>query len=142
MQRLEELLNDTGERVNKWLAKADETFDFARDALKRFNEGEVEDKRYILAKLGSNLILKDKILTIRLDEVLLALKDAAQEANAINDKLEPVDGIDRTVQLESLYEQSPRMLTDIDSIRTFCGSNDKHFHVPTYCMPSNFVFAS
>ncbi len=114
-KRLEELLNDTGEHVSNWLAKADDAFDFARDAVAKFNDGELEDKRYVLSRLGSNLLLKDKILTITLDEVLEALKSVAEEANQLCDTLEPVEGIDRTVQLETLYEQNPRMLLSLDS---------------------------
>src|SRR5207253_10326690 len=36
-KRLKELLNDTDANVDKWMKKADEEFDFARDASHEFN---------------------------------------------------------------------------------------------------------
>lgn len=111
-KRFEALLVDTGERAQKWLDKADELFTFARDAVKKFNEGTLQDKKHILSRLGSNLLLKDKILTINLEETLIVMKEAAKEAKEIDDRLEPIKGLDRTSQLESLYSQSPRMLRD------------------------------
>jgi len=62
--RLEELLTDTGDRINKQLEKAEKAFCFAKKAKERFENGEVEDKKEILTALGSNLILKDKKLSI------------------------------------------------------------------------------
>lgn len=111
-KRFEALLADTGERVQKWLNKADELFAFARDAVDKFNKGTLEDKRYVLSRLGSNLILKDKILTISLEETLIPMKEAAEEARKIEDMLEPVEGVDRTSQLETSYSQNPVMLGD------------------------------
>lgn len=37
--RLNGLLNDTDDRVSKWMKKAEEEFDFARDAAEEFNNG-------------------------------------------------------------------------------------------------------
>lgn len=86
--RLEEFLRDTGDRVDKWLDMADNVFHFARDAKKKFEMGTLEDRRQILACLGSNLLLKDKILTINLRELLTFVKEIAQEVTL---RLEPAD---------------------------------------------------
>ena len=114
-KRLNGLLNDTDASISKWMQKANEEFDFARDAAEEFNIGGLEKKRHILSRLGSNLILEDKILRVDLDEVLTAIKEAAKEVNAIHERLEPAENVDKTSQLETLYEQSPALLPNLDS---------------------------
>jgi len=61
---LEELLKDAGHRVEKWLQLSEKTFDFACTARERFAKGDPQTKREILAAVGSNLVLKDKQLSI------------------------------------------------------------------------------
>ncbi len=113
--RLKKLLDAVDDRATKWHEKADELFDFARDAAEEFNTGGLEKRRQILSRLGSNLILKDKKLIVDLEETLIPMIEAAKEAKKINDTLEPVEGVDRTSQLEALYEQNPVMLLGLDS---------------------------
>lgn len=113
--RLKGLLDDVDDRATKWHKKADDLFDFARDAVDKFNNGGIEGKRYVLSRLGSNLILKDKILTTNIEETLIPMKKSAKEVNEIHERLEPVKGLDRTSQLETLYAQSPLLLPREDS---------------------------
>jgi len=49
--RLEEILNDTGRRVNQWLEIAEKTFDFAYHARYWFKNGTPEEKSQILQAL-------------------------------------------------------------------------------------------
>ena len=119
--RLKKLLDDTDDRATKWHQKADELFDFARDAVDRFNNGDLDDKRYVLSCLGSNLILKDKILTVNLEESLIPMKEAAEEVQKIHEQLEPVENIDRISQIETLYSQSPTLYPVPDSNRRLPG---------------------
>lgn len=114
-KRLKSLLDDTDHNVDAWIQKAEDWLSFARDAVKKFNKGGLEDKRYILVRLGSNLILQDKILHIDWEKALLPLKEAAKECEKIHNRLEPADLADNTSQLESLYEASPRLLPGRDS---------------------------
>jgi len=62
--RLEEILNDTGQRIERWLELSERTFNFARYARYWFAHGTSERKRQIFTALGSNPILKDKQLII------------------------------------------------------------------------------
>lgn len=48
--RLEELLKDTGCRVNQWLEKAEQVFTFAEKARDRFKNGLPEEKKAILQR--------------------------------------------------------------------------------------------
>ncbi len=61
---LEELLNDAGHRVEQWLTLSEKTFDFACTAREKFAKGGPITKKEILMAVGSNLILKDKNLSI------------------------------------------------------------------------------
>lgn len=108
-------------KLKELFTKADEIFDFARDAAEEFNNGGLEKKKEILSKLGSNLILKDKILTINLEETLIPMKEAAAaaEATKIEEMLEPVEEIDKTSQLDALYSQNPKVLALVDYVGTY-----------------------
>jgi len=62
--RLEEQLRDVEHRVEQWTEIAEQTFVFACYAREWFAKGTFEDKRHILMAVGSNPVLKDKILRI------------------------------------------------------------------------------
>ena len=61
---LEEMLRDAGHLVEKCLELSEKSFDFASTARDRFTKGDCEVKKEILTALGSNLVLKDKRLSI------------------------------------------------------------------------------
>jgi len=61
---LEEMLNDAGNRAKQWLELSENTFEFACTVRERFTKGDTKTKKAILSTVGSNLILKDKILSI------------------------------------------------------------------------------
>ncbi|HDJ30411.1 MAG TPA: hypothetical protein ENF31_00370 [bacterium] len=113
--RLEELLNDTGDRVNKWLEVAEKTFAFVEKAKERFKNGTLEEKREILAALGSNLILKDKKLSISIQKPLLLLEGVAKEVKAIHRRLEPLESVENKGKIDDIYSQSPILLRGQDS---------------------------
>ena len=102
----EDIFNETGERADQWFKKADETFDFARDALNRFEKGEPMDKKEVFSKLGSNLLLKNKTVVIDMENTLIPMKAVSWEAK----RLEPLKIGKNTREIEELYAQSPRML--------------------------------
>jgi len=63
--------------------------EFAETAKSRFELGTLEDKREILAGLGSNLILSDQKLTISLAKPLDLVNNVAPEVRALHNRLEP-----------------------------------------------------
>jgi len=71
--RLEEILNDTEGRVEKWLETGEKVFNFARYARYWFKNGSSQEKAQILQALGSNLTLKNKKLIIQLKRPLTAI---------------------------------------------------------------------
>ena len=87
--KLEELLGDTGLRANKALETAEDMFTFIRDAIVKFNTGNIQIRRQILSALGSNLIVKDKILSIDMDGLLFPVQKLSAEVRQIHKRLEP-----------------------------------------------------
>jgi site-specific DNA recombinase len=66
---LEEALANQGKEMEQWLELSERTFNFARYARYWFENGDTPTKRAILACLGSNLVLKDRNIHIKLHRV-------------------------------------------------------------------------
>lgn len=79
---LEELLNDTGQRVEKWLDLSEKTFNFACYARYWFKNGSPEQKRQIFTALGSNLIIKDKKLIVKLRKPFKIIEESKSKMSA------------------------------------------------------------
>ncbi len=105
--QLEELLGDTGDRVNKWLSVADEMLAFVKDAIGKFNNGSIPTRKGILSALGQNLLLKDRILQIDLEKSLFPMKTISVEVSKIHKRLEPRKTVVKQKDYERLYSQNP-----------------------------------
>jgi len=86
-QKYEGLIADTQNRIETWLKQAEDMFSFAGTAQKRFETGTLEDKRYVLSCLGSNLVLTGKLLRIQVDKSLALFQEVAPEVQSLH-KLE------------------------------------------------------
>ena len=104
----ENIFNKTGKDVDAFMKKADEVYDFARDAKAKFEKGEFE-KKDILSKLGSHLLIKDRTLVIDVENTLFPLKPLKDVATE-NKRLEPLKIGKNKGQIESIYLKSPTML--------------------------------
>ncbi len=105
--QLEELLGDTGDRVNKWLSIGDEMLAFIKDATEKFNKGSIPIRKGILSTLGQNLLLKDRILQIDLEKSLFPMESISAEVSKIHKRLEPRKTVVTQEQLEALYDKNP-----------------------------------
>ncbi len=85
-----DLLNDAQDRANTWLERADNLFSFAKTAKTRFENGTITEKKEIIQALGSNLLLKDKSLLIKLSPPFEILKALSPEVRVLNSVFEPV----------------------------------------------------
>jgi hypothetical protein len=72
-------------------------------------------------KLGSNLLLNNKILTISMGKPFVPLKIIAAEVKTIHKRLEPPETSDKSEDYERLYAQNPVVLGRQDS--DFCLGN-------------------
>ena len=113
--RLEEVLDDTSGRVEKWLDVAEKTFDFACRARERFAKGDPEEKSRILQALGSNLTLKDKKLFIQLKKPFVFLERVPFGLPGAKGRFEPKKTGQNERKMERSYSESPTMRRGWDS---------------------------
>ena len=105
--KLEELLADFGDRVNKWLDKADKLFKFSEEAKISFADDEIETRHDILADLGSNLCLKDKLLDVSTEKPILLMQELSHEVKLIHSSIEPREIPLSKTETERLYARNP-----------------------------------
>lgn len=86
---LEELLQDSGHRVEKWLTLAEQTFEFACAARTRFTQGDPKTRKEILTTIGSNLTLKDKKLWIEARKPFFILEKSKSGDEIESEPIEP-----------------------------------------------------
>ena len=87
--KLHELLNDTDARVDNWLQAADNILMFATNTRKAFNERGEHARKVFLSALGSNLLLKDKMISIDTDSALLPMILVSNSVEQNSDTFEP-----------------------------------------------------
>lgn len=110
-----ELLADTDSRIDKWIKTGDEMLDFIENAKAKFKNGTLQTRKGILSTLGSDLVLKDKILSITIEKSLFPLKSISKELTAISDRLEPPNTVEKQKEFEDLCSQNPVVLRDLGS---------------------------
>ena len=113
--RLSEAIGDTDRRVDAWLQVGDEMLTFIEHAQRKFNTGTLETRKRILSTLGSNLIIKDKKLSINLDETLFPMTKCSGDIKAIKERLEPLNTLEKQGQFEQMCSESPLVLPIRDS---------------------------
>ncbi len=113
--RLEALFSETGGRVNNWEQRAEQLLTFIETAGEKFNNGSLEVRRGILSTLGSDLVLKDKKLSINIEKSLFPLKRIKEEVHSFKKRLEPLNSFEKQSEFERLCEQNPRVLGYKDS---------------------------
>ena len=86
---LEELLRDIGHRVEQWLDLSEKTFEFACTARSRFAQGDSKTKKEILMAIRSNLILKDRKLSIEARKPFFILENSLSPDEPGIDAIEP-----------------------------------------------------
>ena len=113
--RLQTLLKTTDQRIDTWIETIEKILKFAQHAHEVFPEGKLLAKKTVLAALGSNLVLKDKILDIDLTKSLLPLQKVASSIRTQTERLEPLTIPANKRALEESYAKSTSWLRDLDS---------------------------
>jgi site-specific DNA recombinase len=121
---LEKSLTDDINLKNQATSRANEVFIFARDVKKRFESGSIQDKKEILAKIGSNLLLRDKKLKIELEKPLMLLHERLKMVPENNDRLEPRHNRMNTGELSHSSAHIQFWCTLAHDVRTFFERND------------------
>lgn len=119
--RLEELFRDTGHRVEQWLALAEKTFVFACSARTWFADGDLQTKKSILSAIGSNLILKDKKLSIEAKKPFVILEKSLPCLQGKNGRIEPEIFRIGKAKRAPVRALNPTGLPEWDDVRTYGG---------------------
>ena len=114
-KRLEALFAGTAQRIDGWMKKGDDMFAFIDGAKDRFTNGTLQDRKDILTALGSNLLIKDKILSIDIEKCLFPIKKVSKDVLAIKQQFEPINTLEKQGQFEQMCSNNPVVLPDLDS---------------------------
>jgi DNA invertase Pin-like site-specific DNA recombinase len=115
---LEELINNTDQRLGQQLKLSEETFEIACNAQKRFTEGAPNIKKDILAAVQSNLTLKDKKLIFTAKKPFLILENTIYPEKLVITSIEPKKNEAAQGRKTHLIFMRPYLLGDLDDIRT------------------------
>jgi len=132
--RLEELFQDTGHRVEQWLSLVEKTFHFACAARSWFAAGDVAVKKEILLAIGSNLILKDKILLIDTRKPFLILEESLSHLSEEKRRFEPEQNGSTKGRIATLHSDSHLKRAQWDNVRTYARKkrNPRNSNIPSY----------
>ncbi len=108
--QLEELLRDSGQRVNKWFELSERTFNFAHYCRFWFTNSDLQTKREILSCLGSNLILKDKILYFSIQKPFSFIEEALLKVGVPESQKIKVRTYQNELKKASFEASSPHLL--------------------------------
>ena len=106
---------ETDDRANQWMKKAEKTFNLAYEIIDIFENGSLEQKKDALGELGSNLKLTGKILTVFNDTPFEILLNGLSEVKVIEPRFEPKSIKDLSDENEVFASVRPSMLRDQDS---------------------------
>jgi DNA invertase Pin-like site-specific DNA recombinase len=135
--RLKERLEDTDGRATSWLKLAERAFVFANEARGRFTEGTLDEKREILTALGSNLVLKDKKLQIRLQEPFRLIEEGLRGLVSKADRFEPQVQPRPVNQNRRSTAPMQHWGALIARVRTFFVEHPTLIQWPTFCRTVN-----
>jgi len=116
--QLEESLRDAGHRVEQWLDLTEKTFQFACVARTRFADGDAKTKKEILLTIGSNLTLKDRILSIEAKKPFFILENSLRVEEPPIESIEPENHGLRQGQKGAVKSKTLRQLAGLDDNRT------------------------
>ena len=112
-------LNQRGSLEDQATEKAIKILTFAAQALNKFENGTLEDKRSVLQEIGSNFILKDKILIIQARKPLQIIEKPRLPSAQINSPLEPLFFGSASIRLPAFALAIQSWQTQVEDVRTF-----------------------
>ncbi len=115
MVRLHSNIDENVDVVAKIMAKADEKLVFAIEAKGKILNGTREERREVLANLGSNPVLQAQKLDISIEKPLLRIKDIHDVLNDVSGGFEPPGTSEKSMDMEQIYASSPLMRRRKDS---------------------------
>lgn len=114
-QQVRRKLQETDKRADNWLELSEKTFIFSTYARHWFATGTNQQKREILSTLGTNLMLKDKIMSLYQRKPFRILNGMQEKIDILLDVYEPDDLLDTMGQNPTSHPLIPNLLRDMDS---------------------------
>ncbi len=99
---LKKKLEEADVQQQQWIAQTKETFDFVSTARYQFEHGTVQEKTYVLKKLGSNLRVFERKLLIDGDKSYFLVEKGKREMLDTANRLQPGKYADLSVQMLDL----------------------------------------
>ena len=118
-EKLGQQFKNNDERINQWIETGDQMFTFIEKAQQKFNTGLPEVKRGILSTLGSNLVIKDKRVSVDIEKSILPLRRISKDVMKLKKRLEPLNNEDKQAQFEQSCIENPVVLRDLESNQNF-----------------------
>lgn len=110
-----EAIEKASDRQNDWVNSAEKAVNFLRNIHERFNEGSIEEKKIILSTTGSNLMIKDKILSIQANAEYIPLQKGIQKTKVLIKRFKPQKGRLNTAKKTFQNEMNLVWLLGLDS---------------------------
>lgn len=129
--RLKQELQQTDNHSEKWIELTEKAFRFVTHAKYHFENGTIQHRKEILAALGSNFTVKDKILLFHKAEWLAALEKCYQPFRAELKRLELTESPYYTRQKAQIQPLILRWRTAVEDVRkVFEKLGDTEIHIP------------
>ncbi len=103
LARLDALIAQSGNQAEAILAKADEKLVFAVEAKKKLQNGTREERREVLANLGSHPSLKAQRFNIYIEKPLLRIRDVVNALHDTSGGFTPPGTSGNTIDEEQIY---------------------------------------
>jgi site-specific DNA recombinase len=116
---LEVFLQDTEHQTEHELNLSENAFEFARRARIMFIRGDAQAKKEVLMAIGSDLILKDKILLIRAKKPFFILEMSLPRCEHEGESIEPENPGQNQGQKAPTESSRPSVCGGTDEVRTF-----------------------
>jgi site-specific DNA recombinase len=130
--RLEESLNGSQDKSARGQEVGANIFEFARSARSWFVKGTPQEKSRMFQTLGSNLILRDKRLSIQLKKPFLAISHILEKVPAAKGSFEPKKMGQNGAKMSCHYFNRPIVSRELDNIRTWIRENLNNFTIPSF----------
>ena len=117
--RLKELLEDKDSLEPKLEALRGEFFEVCGMATGRFENGSSDERRSIMAQVGSHLLLKDKVLGIHAKKPFQLLSRTLSQESSEGSRLAPVNSSEDKQETESLRLTLSNTRGLVKDVRTY-----------------------
>lgn len=101
-KKLKQDIEKADQKQEEWIELAKDTFDFVSQARYWFEHGSIQDKTYVLEKLGSNLLVFDRQLLIDGQKAYFLIEKGKQECLEAAGKFEPNKNIQLSGEMLNL----------------------------------------